>query len=231
MYSMTIKSRNSKVGPIPVSTTSAKTCPDACPLKKSGCFADGGPLAIHWRAVTNGARGTGIDEFAASVAALPDGQLWRHNQAGDLPGVGDSIDGAALGQIVAANHGKRGFTYTHKPVFGDSATARANAAAVESANRNGFTINLSANTLAEADTLASLSIGPVVVVLDAVEGIRAGTTTPNGRRVVTCPATYRDDVSCATCKLCAVRDRTTIVGFPAHGVSKKKAAAIARGVA
>ena len=229
MYSITIKSRNSKVGPIPASTTSAATCPDACPLKKSGCYADGGPLAIHWRAVTNGTRGTGIDEFAESVAALPEGQLWRHNQAGDLPGIGDSIDGADLNKIVTANTGRRGFTYTHKPVFGDSDTARANAAAVAAANRNGFTINLSANTLAEADTLASLSIAPVVVVLDAVEGIRADTTTPDKRRVVTCPATYRDDVSCATCKLCAVRDRTTIVGFPAHGAGKKKAAAIARG--
>lgn len=229
MYSITIKSRNSKVGPIPASTTSAATCPDACPLKKSGCYADGGPLAIHWRAVTNGTRGTGIDEFAESVAALPEGQLWRHNQAGDLPGIGDSIDGADLNKIVTANTGRRGFTYTHKPVLGDSATARANAAAVDAANRNGFTINLSANTLAEADTLAALSIAPVVVVLDAVEGIRADTTTPDKRRVVTCPATYRDDVSCATCKLCAVRDRTTIVGFPAHGAGKKKAAAIARG--
>ena len=231
MFSMTIKSRNGKVGPIPASTTSANTCPDACPLKKAGCYADAGPLAIHWRAVTNGTRGTGIEEFAASVAALPANQLWRHNQAGDLPGIGDSIDNAALNKIVTANTGRRGFTYTHKPVCGDSDTARANAAAVDSANRNGFAINLSANTLAEADTLASLSIGPVVVVLDAVEGIRADTTTPDGRRVVTCPATYRDNVSCATCKLCAVRDRTTIVGFPAHGASKKKAAAIARGAA
>ena len=229
MYSITIKSRNGKIGPIPVSMTSAATCPNACPLKKSGCYADSGPLSINWRAVTNGTRGTGIDEFAASVAALPANQLWRHNQAGDLPGVGDSIDNVALGQIVAANHGKRGFSYTHKPVFGDSATASANSAAVDAANRGGFTINLSANTLAEADTLAALSIGPVVVVLDAIEGIRADTTTPDGRRVVTCPATYRDNVSCATCKLCAVRDRTTIVGFPAHGTSKKKAAAIARG--
>ena len=231
MFSLTIKSRNGKVGPIPVSMTSAATCPNACPLKKSGCYADGGPLAINWRAVTSGTRGTGIDEFAESIAALPEGQLWRHNQAGDLPGVGDSIDNVALGQIVAANTGKRGFTYTHKPICGDSDTARANAAAVDAANRGGFTINLSANTLSEADTLAALSIGPVVVVLDAIEGIRADTTTPDGRRVVTCPATYRDNVSCATCKLCAVRDRTTIVGFPAHGVSKKKAAAVARGAA
>jgi len=229
-YHMTIKSKNGKVGPIPVSTTSAATCSDACPFKKAGCYADGGPLAIHWRAVTAGTRGTGLDEFASTIAALPAGQLWRHNQAGDLPGTGDVIDSDALSRIVTANHGKRGFTYTHKPVVGSS-VARANAAAVAAANRDGFTINLSANTLGEADTLASLSIGPVVVVLDAVEGERVDTATPDGRRVVTCPAMYRDNVSCATCKLCAVRDRSVIVGFPAHGASKKKAAAIARGMA
>jgi hypothetical protein len=231
MFHVVLKSRNGKVGPIPVTTTSATTCPDACPLKRAGCYADGGPLALHWRAVTSGTRGTGLDDFASTIASLPDGQLWRHNQAGDLPGVGDVIDSAALSRIVTANRGKRGFTYTHKPVAGGSDVAQANAEAVAAANRDGFTVNLSANTLAEADILASLSIGPVVVVLDAVEGERVDTTTPDGRRVVTCPATYRDNVSCATCKLCAVRDRTTIVGFPAHGVSKKKAAAIARGVA
>jgi hypothetical protein len=228
MFHIALKSRNGKVGPIPTTTTSAATCPDACPLKRAGCYADGGPLAIHWRAVTSGTRGTGLDDFTTTIASLPDGQLWRHNQAGDLPGVGDVIDSVALSQIVTANRGKRGFTYTHKPVIGSDA-AQANAEAVAAANRDGFTVNLSANTLGEADTLAGLSIGPVVVVLDAVEGERVDTTTPGGRRVVTCPATYRDSVSCATCKLCAVRDRTTIVGFPAHGVSKKKAAAIARG--
>jgi hypothetical protein len=34
--------------------------------------------------------------------------------------------------------------------------------------------------------------------------------------VVICPATQRDDVSCASCQLCQ-RQRTAIVGFPAHG--------------
>jgi hypothetical protein len=93
----------------------------------------------------------------------------------------------------------------------------------------GFTVNLSANTLAHADQLAALNIGPVVVVQDAVEGTRADTVTPEGRKVATCPATYRDDVTCASCGLCAVRDRKVIVGFPAHGAAKRAAAAIAKG--
>jgi len=50
--------------------------------------------------------------------------------------------------------------------------------------------------------------------------------TPAGRKVVVCPATIRDDVSCASCQLCQ-RQRDFIIGFPAHGTSKKKASAIA----
>ena len=76
-------SRNAKTGPIPVSTSSATTCPDSCPFKRNGCYAEGGPLAMHWRAITEGKRGTAWPEFIAAVEALPKGQLWRHNQAGD----------------------------------------------------------------------------------------------------------------------------------------------------
>jgi hypothetical protein len=93
------------------------------------------------------------------------------------------------------------------------------------ANAAGFTVNLSANNLAHADDLADLGIAPVVTVLPA--DATDNTVTPKGRKVVICPATIRDDVSCATCGLCA-RLRDAIVGFPAHGASKRKAEAIAK---
>lgn len=219
-----LKSRNLKVGPIPVSTTSAASCPDVCPLKAKGCYAAGGPLALHWRKVTEGKRGDNWETFTAQIAALPAGQAWRHNQAGDLPGMGDTIDAAQLASLVDANAGRMGWTYTHKPMSDAS-----NRAAVASANAGGFVVNLSANTLAEADQLAELNVGPVVVIQDAVEGERSDTVTPDGRKVATCPATYRDDVTCASCLLCARRDRKVIVGFPAHGTFKKAAGAVARG--
>jgi hypothetical protein len=137
-----------------------------------------------------------------------------------LPGQGDDLDIMALSQLIQANRGKRGFAYTHKPLNNGHERDM-----IAIANRNGFTINLSANNLSHADDLADLEIAPVVCVLpaDATEN----TTTPQGRKVVVCPATQRDDVSCATCGLCA-RLRDAIVGFPAHGNGKKKADAIAR---
>ena len=223
-YHFTAKSRNIKTGPIPVTVSSGDTCPDACPFLRAGCYAAGGRLALHWRAVSDGTRGSDLAALCDSIAALPAGQLWRHNAAGDLPGNGDAIDADALRQIADANAGKRGFTYTHKPpAHGD------NAAHIAAANTAGFAVNLSGNNLAHADALADMAIGPVVVVQDALDGTRADTVTPGGRKVVTCPATYRKDVTCASCGLCAARNRNAIVGFPAHGVQKRAAAAIAKG--
>jgi len=218
---LTLKSANAKTGPIPVSTTSAQSCPTVCPFKSAGCYADGGPLAIHWREVTEERRGGDWRAFCATISTLPDGTLWRHNQAGDLPMVASSqtIDARAVRKLVAANDGKCGFTYTHHDM-----RKPANRAIVAECNANGFTVNLSANNLQHADELAGLSIGPVVVVLasDATQN----TVTPAGRKVVVCPATQREDVSCATCQLCQ-RQRAAIVGFPAHGASKRKASIIA----
>ena len=202
---LTIKSANIKTGPIPVSTTTKASCPTDCAMA-SACYAASGPLALHWAKVTAGERGTDWATFTAQIAQLPEGQLWRHNQAGDLP-----QDPVLIGQLVHANAGKRGFTYTHHR---DAASINW----IRHANAWGFTINLSANDLADADTLAEKQCGPVVVVLPSTT--TANTKTPAGRPVVVCPATQRDDVSCATCQLCA-RQRDVIVGFPGHGTRKR----------
>ena len=116
-----------------------------------------------------------------------------------------------MGALIDANIGKRGFTYSHHR---DAATINW----IRHAYAWGFTVNLSANDLADADTLADHAAGPVVVVLPSTQ--TTNTTTPKGRTVVVCPATQRADVSCATCQLCQ-RQRAAIVGFPAHGSRRR----------
>lgn len=207
---LTPVSSNRKTGPIPVSITSRDTCPDDCAMR-TGCYGDGGPLALHWNAVTRGIRGTDWGTFCGSISALPEGELWRHNQAGDLPGDGRTVDPVALGSLVWANRGRRGFTYSH---YRDAASLYW----IGHANRQGFTVNLSANDLADADMLAATGAGPIVVVLPSHQ--TENTQTPGGRRVVVCPATQREDVTCKTCQLCQ-RQRDVIVGFPAHGSRRR----------
>ena len=214
-FHMTRVSGNSKTGPIPVTTTSKSTCPTACPLKGNGCYAEHGPLGLHWRAVDND-RGYSLDRLCQEIKNLPKGQLWRWAQAGDLPGDGSKIDGAALRKLTKANHGRSGFGYTHYDL-----ADRANSAAVEAANAAGFTLNASANDLAHADELAALGVAPVVTVLP-IDSPKI-TYTPAGRAVIVCPAYTTDGLSCATCGICAVPHRKAIIGFPAHGTAKKKA--------
>jgi hypothetical protein len=222
---LTLKSRNTKTGPIPVSTTSSETCPPSCAFFGHGCYAQ---VNMHirrlWKRLDGGDYKFGLTwkEFLAEIRSLPPGALWRHNQAGDLPGAGDSLDVKALGALVKASSHARGFTYTHKPL-----KRAAERAAVACANRTGFVINLSGNNPAHADALAALRVGPVVTVLpDTVRG-NMKLRTPAGRRIVVCPATYRPDVTCASCRLCAVAGRKVVVGFPAHGASHARASLIA----
>ena len=240
--SFKLKSANKKTGLIPVSMTEDSTCPPTCPFLKNGCYAKGGNVAMTWRKLSAHKFGLTWKQFCAAVAKLPLGQLWRHDQAGDLPGDGVKIDGRAMADLIEANKGKRGFTYTHYPV---SAEDWENRWIVRSANCDGFTINLSGNNLKHADELADLAIAPVVVTLtrqwergsnrkgwtETLEDYRAraiGHKTPAGRDIVVCPATYQDDVTCKTCQLCQ-RQRDCIVGFPAHGRGMNKAAAVAAG--
>ena len=210
--SFVLRSGNRKTGPIPVTMTSARTCPKSCALYGNGCYAEGHILAMHWRRLSNEHSGLTWGQFVERVRALEPGQVWRHNEAGDLPGDDGEIDAQALAELVLANGGKRGFTYTHKPLTAE------NVDHIRGANHCGFVVNVSADSLDAADRAVSLGL-PVVVTLPAGTGAR-GAKTPMGRTVVTCPAALHETITCESCKLCAVGSRKSIVGFPAHGDRK-----------
>lgn len=212
------QSGNSKTGPIPVTYSQRETCPPSCPHYRADCYAEDFYTSLAWNKVP--VRGGSLSELCESIRALPDNQLWRHNVAGDLPGIGESVDAYALGQIVDANRGKRGFTYTHKK----------SPEAIEwagHATRWGFTVNLSADDAGEADALAETGL-PVCAIVPSDTAEK--TYTPEGRTIIVCPAQTRINVTCATCGLCARADRTVIVGFRAHGTRARVTDAKARRV-
>lgn len=222
-------SGNVKTGPIPVTTSSKNTCPDSCQLKGNGCYAESGHINMHWQKVSKGERGLAFEYALDAIKALPSGSLVRHNQAGDLPGVDDVLLADENVRLAAAltYKRKRPFSYTHYPVLGNSTAAEVNRGIIKHINNKGFVVNLSANNLEEADAMTDLGIAPVVTILSIDAG--KGAITPKGRKIVTCPATYKEGVTCASCKLCAEQrllkngKERAIIGFPAHGTSKKKA--------
>lgn len=219
-YHLSLHSSNKKTGPIPVSISPKQTCPIDCGMREA-CYAKISPLNIHWIRVSEQKAGVSWEEFCKQIQALPDNQIWRHNQAGDLPGDGVKIDVNKLLELVQANKGKRGFTYTHY-----STKILSNKIAIKAANDNGFTINLSADNLSQVDELVKLDIGPVVVVLPLDQSDNL--LTSGGNSVIVCPATRNAYTTCQTCKLCAKINRKVVIGFPAHGIKKNKANEIAK---
>jgi hypothetical protein len=214
---LAVASGNRKTGPIPVSMTSSETCPPSCPFFNAGCYGESSLLRHHWRGTPKA--GVRWEEFCQRVQAMPKGIIWRHNEVGDLPGNGEAVNHEALTMLALANVGKRGFTYTHKkrPRYREL---------LRWAAETGFTINMSADNMAEADTFFELGLPTVVVVSHTcqVNTLR----TPHGHRVVICPAVRRTDLTCEKCKLCAVGTRKTIVGFPAHGIRRNLVSRLVR---
>jgi hypothetical protein len=214
-FHLTARSANAKTGPIPVSTSPAQTCPsgDICPFKGNGCYAERGPLALHWRAVTEGRRGVPWAEFLASIRALQPGQLWRHNQAGDLYRPGTVTGRAALAALVDANRGRRGFTYSHHRRT--PAVAQAFRAATASCH-------------SETEADAAIADGLRAVFVVAADDPRTIWRTAGGYRAVVCPAQRFDAITCERCRLCQARPQNVTVVFRAHGTG---AAAIERAIA
>jgi len=232
-FLFTAISGNAKTGPIPVVTSPKQTCPDACAFKSKGCYAAAGVLNIHWNKITNNEGGIDWKTLLKSISKMRCGTLWRLNQAGDFvaregDATNNSIDATKMTELVAANKGKSVIAYTHKPVLDEqSPEAGTNREIISKAVKNGFNINLSANNLAHADKLLALGIAPVVSVVPMAQTTNC--KTPNGARVVVCPASVRDNVTCSDCGLCARSNREYVIGFPAHGNAARTVDVIAKG--
>jgi hypothetical protein len=212
-------SSNVKTGPIPTTTSDRATCPTTCPFYDKGCYAKSGPQAIHWGKVSAGERGHEWGQFMTLIRKLQRGQLWRHNVSGDLPHVDGTINGEQVAQLVDANRGRKGYTYTHHVLN------EVNLGVIKYANAAGFTVNVSTESVEVADQVMSEHGIPAVAVVPS-DNVQRFYKTSSGRKVITCPATIHENVTCATCGLCQQADREFVIAFPAHGTAKKTVNAI-----
>jgi hypothetical protein len=194
---------NRKLGPIPASMTDASSCPDTCPFKGAGCYAETGFTRLHWRNCS-----LSQTEFLRKVKSIPRGALWRHNVAGELLNDGSNVDISFLNALDSANCGKKGFTYTH---------LLPNPHNLKAFKSVDFVINLSANNPAEAVGYTRHGL-PVVTVVNSEE---TNNFKYKGKQFIICPAAKHEGMTCQKCGLCAKPDRNCIVAFPSHGVRKK----------
>jgi hypothetical protein len=218
---ITAISGNAKTGKITTTRTERQSCPTTCPFYSSGCYATLGRERMQWDRLNRQETGVNWDEFLTAIRRIvPNGVLWRHNTAGDLPHNDGNIDYLKLKGLINANKGRKGFTYSHH-ILNEH-----NIISLQNANGLGFTVNASCESVDDADRVMSEYNIPAVAVVNSEETRRFFTTT-NGRKVVTCPAAlFPGKVTCASCGLCQQSDRQFVIAFPAHGASKNKVNAI-----
>ena len=215
--------RNKKTGPIVKCSAPAINCPDSCPLKGNGCYAENFPLALQWLKQQAGTSPwsctwEGLLGKLKRVAKHAKVRMW---EAGDFPvTVTGAMDPLKLLQLTEALRGKRAWAYTHHipGLIGD-----VTADFIRSARSRGFTINLSFDNK-EVVMDAYMNQGHSCVLAVPSTETRRGWRTPGGNRVRVCPAHFRPgEVSCASCDLCHTRPADLAIAFPAHGTKAKSA--------
>lgn len=228
------ESSNQKTGNIIQSYSARSTCPNRCPLKNNGCYADSYHTSRQWnrcddegdkRYIANGNDLTLDLMSAVSIHAKrgEDSILFRHNVAGDiaLPN-SDMIDGERLNTIVKAcnkvssilNVNLMGYTYTHCNL------SIGNIKKVKKAQSKGFIVNFSCETIEEVKKVKSTDCNAVMTSVNPQETIKA--LKAEGLKSLQCPAQTNEGMSCKKCKLCA-RDRDVVIIFAIHGNGSKKA--------
>ena len=148
-------------------------------------------------------------------AKLLPGTLLRHNQAGDLPHDNGVLNWTVIQYLYSIFRAAklRAFTYTHHK------QTEYNLRVVADCNAAGFTVNLSCDTESRAAEMHKLGFPSVCVTSKYDTRIR---WKVDGVLFKTCPAQMRDDVTCSTCQLCSVADRSCVVAFRAHGTGARK---------
>lgn len=199
---VTLKSGNSKIGPLAQTTREQSSCPTTCPLFSNGCYARG---RIFTQATKWGREE--LDQVRALSKTLPPGRGLRLNVAGDFlseDGTPDVEYISACNAVAEERPDVMIIAYTH-------------AWRTLTPNMFRFGVNASCETDAEIEEARAMGWGTVTI--NAEPGAMVA-----GTRIVRCPAETRDDVTCATCMLCAKTPKiNTTVTFTAHGAGKAKA--------
>ena len=204
------KSGNKKTGFMPVTYNSRLSCPDSCIFKNNGCYAENYHTRLNWDKVTSGERGGTFKELLNNIKALKPGTIWRACVAGDIPSNNKGeISRTYIKGITEANKGLKGYTYTHNRLdIGE------NISLLKTANKKGFTVNISTETEAAADN-AVLNSLPAVIVVKSTEK-RLSWFTKNKNKILVCPA-QTNGANCIDCQLCQHRPKNLIIAFLAHG--------------
>lgn len=209
--------RNAKTGPVGATYAPTSHCPDSCKLKGNGCYAQGGRVAIVNNRLVKQAKGLSTEQVATLEANALDAA--KINPLGLRVHVSGDCRTPKAAKILAAavrRWRKRGggpaWSYTHAWRV------------VEREDWKGVSVLASVETHEQARQALARGYAPARVVASFPNGARAW--TQGEVTYVPCPAQTRENVTCASCKLCwradDLRARTHAIAFKAHSSGAKK---------
>lgn len=220
------RSSNQKTGDIPQVYSARTSCPVDCPMR-AACYAAHGKCALvlarcdspddvrHVR--TFGELRAQIAKSARRAQKIGARLLIRHGVSGDFARPGTNLIDRRYLLRLADCYAGAAYGYTH------CIPCAANDRALDAALAADFPVSYSCETMQQADDVVARH-QRAVLVWPADKPVPA--KTPAGNRLVVCPAQTHDNVQCCTCRLCANKNRKTIIVFLAHGATKCAARAI-----
>lgn len=208
------KSADRKTGKVSATYAPFASCPTTCPLQANGCYAGNGKVAIVMRrlgeeaAARNATPREIAEAEAAAIRGLTGKRALRLHVGGDCADEETASIVATAAEEYSAKHGAKVWGYTH-----------AWAGVARTAWRN-VSMLASVHTVTAAKLALKRGYTPAIVIKEHA----SKAYTVDGLKVIPCPATIRDDITCEKCKLCWT-SRNAAVGFPAHGAQTRKAQA------
>ena len=210
-------SDNSKTGRVSATYVSQQSCPDSCPLRGNGCYAEHDFVQFttnRLNAVGTVTVDTLAEEEAAAIRTLSGRRALRLHVVGDCKTNKAAKTVSAAAADHTTKHGKPVWSYTHawrevspKSWAGVSILASCETTTdVKKAHRKGYA----------AAIVVTKHDQPKAYVRDGV-------------RILPCPQQTQKSANCESCQLCWKSDfllkSKTVIAFETHGGGEKKATA------
>lgn len=215
------QSKNAKLGDgISATYVSQVTCPDTCPFRGNGCYAEQGPTGFTTNRLNRAAQALGLTPLDAikteadliRKAAKHSASPLRLHVVGDTPSrVAAQLLAGAV-ELYRRVSGQPVWTYTH------------NWRSIPREDFGTISVLASCETVTQARQARQAGYVPALVVAEHPEDGRA--TREHGMRLIPCPSQTRG-VSCADCGLCMddqrLRRINACITFAAHGTRRTMA--------
>jgi hypothetical protein len=240
-YALVRQTENTKLGPVSVLRAGFDTCSKVCKLKNNCfCYARSGRLSFCQPKKD----GDTWNQVVGKIQKLPDRQLIRLFDMGDLPGNGVTLDRSKCASLASSCDGLNAWGYTRYPVIpmqSDGMPDRIRQKVHDSTAHN-------REVLSEMRVLGGVIMRPSLLPWELIPFLESSSNIPcsvvlptdvyhtldgidlgkSHGQIVLCEEQENVSATCLHCalfhggeSLCSKAD-VRVIGFKAHGILKEK---------